>query len=113
MAFTSSTVGRHGLVRADGELDVGNAPELRRIVDAALDEPTGTLIIDLSAATFMDSTTLGVLIGAYNRLRESGGALAVVCPDERIRRVFRITGLDKVFTLYDAVDEAAAALPAA
>lgn len=110
MAFTSSTVGPHGLVTADGELDVGTAPELRRVVNAALDDAGGTLIVDLTEVTFMDSTTLGVLIGAYNRLRETGGVLALVCPDDRIRRVFRITGLDKVFTLFNTVDEATTAL---
>ncbi|GAA2632574.1 anti-sigma factor antagonist BldG [Dactylosporangium fulvum] len=98
------------MVTAEGELDVSTSPELRRTVNAALDQGNGTLIVDLSAVTFMDSTTLGVLIGAYNRLRETGGGLAVVCPDDRVRRVFRITGLDKVFHLFDTVDSAAESL---
>ncbi|WP_432824961.1 STAS domain-containing protein [Dactylosporangium sp. CA-092794] len=105
MSFTIDTVGGHGLVRAEGELDVANAPQLREAVTAALDGHR-TLIVDLSAVTFLDSVTLGVLIGAYNRTRETGGRLAVVCPDERVRRLFRITALDKVFALYDTVDAA-------
>jgi anti-sigma B factor antagonist len=103
------TVGGHGLVRAEGELDVGNAPQLRQAVGAALDEH-GSLVVDLSAVTFLDSVTLGVLIGAYNRVRDTGGALGVVCTDERVLRVFRITGLDKVFALSDSVEAATAAL---
>ncbi|MFD0576783.1 STAS domain-containing protein [Dactylosporangium darangshiense] len=109
MAFTIDTVGGHGIVRAEGELDVGNAPQLREAVGAALDQHQ-RLVVDLSAVTFLDSVTLGVLIGAYNRARETGGALAVVCTDERVRRVFRITGLDKVFAMYETVEAAAAAL---
>ncbi|WP_238013618.1 STAS domain-containing protein [Dactylosporangium sp. AC04546] len=109
MAFSISTVGGHGLVTADGELDVSTSAEFRRTVNTVLDDGDGTLVIDLSAVTFMDSTTLGVLIGAYNRVRDAGGSLAVVCPD-RIRRVFRITGLDQVFRLCDTVESAAAAL---
>ena len=47
-----------------------------------------------------------MLIGAHNRVRESGGFLGLVCPDDKVRRVLRrITGLDKVFTLYDTVPE--------
>ncbi|MEV6930514.1 STAS domain-containing protein [Dactylosporangium sp. NPDC051485] len=109
MAFTIGSAGGHGVVRAEGELDVGNAPALREAVGTALDQHA-TLVIDLTAVTFMDSVTLGVLIGAYNRTRETGGGLAVACTDDRVRRVFRITGLDKVFALYDTVEAAAAAL---
>jgi anti-sigma B factor antagonist len=109
VAFTIDTVGGHGLVRAEGELDVGNAAQLREAVAAAQDGHH-TLIVDLTAVTFLDSVSLGVLIGAYNRARESGGALAVVCTDARVHRVFRITGLDKVFAFYDSVDAAVAHL---
>jgi anti-sigma B factor antagonist len=109
VAFAIGTVGGHGVVHAEGELDVGNAPQLREAVSAALDAHT-TLVVDLTAVTFMDSVSLGVLIGAYNRAREGGGALAVVCTDDRVRRIFRITGLDKVFTLVDSLSAASDAL---
>jgi anti-sigma B factor antagonist len=110
MTFSISTFNGLSVVRADGELDVSTAPQLRQTITTALDDGGGTVIVDLTTVTFMDSTTLGVLIGAHNRVRETGGALGLVCPDDRIRRVFRITGLDKVFTLYDTVPAAATAL---
>ncbi|WP_433617770.1 STAS domain-containing protein [Dactylosporangium sp. CA-139114] len=109
MAFTIDTAGGHGVVRAEGELDVGNAPELRDAITAALDARP-SLVVDLAAVTFMDSVSLGVLIGAYNRAREAGGGFAVVCADERVARIFRITGLDQVFTIAATVEAAAAAL---
>ncbi|WP_432971913.1 STAS domain-containing protein [Dactylosporangium sp. CA-233914] len=109
MAFTIGTIGGHGVVHAEGELDVGNAPQLREAVNAALDAQP-TLVVDLSNVSFMDSVTLGVLIGAFNRSREAGGGLAVVCTDERVRRIFRITGLDMVFALHGTVESAVAAL---
>ncbi|WP_433044161.1 STAS domain-containing protein [Dactylosporangium sp. CS-033363] len=106
MAFTIDTAADgHAVVHADGELDVGNAPELRKAVAAALDARPA-LVVDLAAVTFMDSVSLGVLIGAYNRARENGGAFAVVCTDERVRRIFRITGLDQVFTIVDSLEAA-------
>ncbi|WP_426503772.1 STAS domain-containing protein [Dactylosporangium sp. McL0621] len=109
MAFTIGTVGGHGVVRAEGELDVGNAQELRAAVNAALDVQPG-LVVDLAGVTFMDSVTLGVLIGAYNRARAGGGAFAVVCTDERVGRIFRITGLDQVFTIVGSLEAASEAL---
>lgn len=110
MAFSISTFNGHSVVRADGELDVSTAPQLRQTITTALDEGGDRVIVDLTAVTFLDSTTLGVLIGAHNRVRESGGALGLVCPDDKVRRVFRITGLDKVFALHDTVPDAATAL---
>jgi anti-sigma B factor antagonist len=110
MTFSISTFQGHSVVRADGELDVSTAPQLRQTITTAFDEGGGKVIVDLTAVTFMDSTTLGVLIGAHNRVRETGGSLGLVCPDDKIRRVFRITGLDEVFTLYDTVPDAATAL---
>jgi anti-sigma B factor antagonist len=109
VAFTINTIGGHGVVRAEGELDVGTAAQMRETVSAALDEHD-RLVVDLSAVTFLDSVTLGVLIGAYNRTKDGGGALAVVVTDERVRRVFRITGLDKVFAMYETLEAALAAL---
>ena len=76
MAFSISTFNGHSVVRADGELDVSTASQLRQTITTAFDEGGGKVIVDLTAVTFMDSTTLGVLIGAHNRVRETGGALA-------------------------------------
>ncbi|GAA3453079.1 STAS domain-containing protein [Dactylosporangium matsuzakiense] len=110
MGFEIGTLsGGHGVVHAEGELDVGNAAELRAAVNAALDvQPT--LVVNLAAVTFMDSVTLGVLIGAYNRARGAGGAFVVVCTDERVGRIFRITGLDQVFVIVDSLEAASEVL---
>jgi anti-sigma B factor antagonist len=57
-------------------------------------------VVDLSDTTFIDSMTLGVLLGAVKRLRPRGGQLRVVCSDPNIRKIFEITLLDRVFSLY-------------
>jgi anti-sigma B factor antagonist len=61
--------------------------------------------------TFVDSTALGVLIGATKQLQATDGALAIVCPHEKIRRVFQITGLDRVLAMHASRDEAFSAVP--
>jgi anti-sigma B factor antagonist len=65
------------------------------------------VVVDLSRVTFIDSTGLGVLVGALKRVREKG-ALSLVCPQRQVRRVFEITGLTKVFPMFNSLEEAVA-----
>ena len=75
----------------------------------AIDGGASGLVVDLSDATFVDSMTLGVLLGAVKRLRPRGGKVAVVCLSPHIRRIFEITLLDRVFALHESLDDARAA----
>jgi anti-sigma B factor antagonist len=83
-----------------GQADLHTASELRSAITEAIDGGAVYLVVDLSGATFIDSMTLGVLLGAVKRLRPAGGAVSVVCTDPHIRRIFEITLLDRIFTLY-------------
>ena len=87
-----------------GELDVTNSPELRERLYQMVDEGHTDLVVDMSTVTFLDSSTLGVLIGVRNRLGEVDGTLQVVCDQERVLKVFRLTGLDQVFTIRASLD---------
>ncbi len=71
------------------------------------------MIVDFTSTTFIDSTTLGVLVGGVKRLRPADGRLSLVCSDANIAKIFEITGLDRVFDIYGTRDEAVASLPAA
>ena len=66
-------------------------------------------MLDLLGVTFLDSTALGVLVGALKRCRELGGELHVVVADPRIMKIFEITGLTSVFTIADSLEAAGAA----
>jgi anti-sigma B factor antagonist len=94
------------VVAITGEIDLFTAPEFKQRVSAPIDAGRRHLVVDLTQTTFIDSSSLGVLIGAHRRLRREGGALVVVCSDEAIIKTFRITGLDGVFTIVDTLDEA-------
>lgn len=86
-------------VEAAGEIDVTTAPELREHLHEAIDTHVGeVVVVDLSAVEFMDSTGLGVLVGALKHSRTSGGDIALVGARPNVWKVFTITGLDKVFT---------------
>jgi anti-sigma B factor antagonist len=94
------------VIAVHGQADLHTAPELRNAIAAALDGGATGLVIDLSEATFIDSMTLGVLLGAVKRLRPSGGKVGVVCVDPHIRRIFEITLLDRVFSLHTSLEAA-------
>src|SRR5919112_844037 len=94
------------VVAVAGEIDLFTAPEFKQRMSAPIDDGRSRLVVDLTETTFIDSSSLGVLIGAHRRLKLRGGALLVVCDNEAISKTFKITGLDGVFTLARSVDEA-------
>jgi anti-sigma B factor antagonist len=96
------------VIAVHGQADLHTAPELRNAMTAALDNGAKGLVVDLSEATFIDSMTLGVLLGAVKRLRPSGGKVTIVCVDPHIRRIFEITLLDRVFSLHSSREDAGA-----
>lgn len=94
------------VIAVTGEIDLFTAPEFKQRVAAPIDAGCANVIVDLSRTTFIDSSSLGVLIGAHRRLKRRGGRLAVVCDNQVIVKTFRITGLDGVFRLVPTIDEA-------
>jgi anti-sigma B factor antagonist len=97
------------VVAVSGEIDVATAPQLRECLHNVIAQGEGTIVLDLLGVTFLDSTALGVLVGALKRCRESGGELYVVVADPRIVKIFEITGLTSVFTIADSLEAVGAA----
>ena len=93
-----------------GELDLSTAPELKEVLRGVIDGGARFVLVDLSSATFIDSTTLGVLMGAVKRVRPAGGEIAIACDDRNIRKIFEITLLDRIFGVFDSPGEGAAHL---
>jgi anti-sigma B factor antagonist len=94
------------VVAVTGEIDLFTAPEFKQRVAAPIDAGCEHVIVDLTATTFIDSSSLGVLIGAHRRLRRKRGRLEIVCNRDAIAKTFRITGLDSVFTIVGSLEEA-------
>jgi anti-sigma B factor antagonist len=97
------------VVAVGGEIDVYSAPKLRERLITLVDSGSYNLIVDMEAVEFLDSTGLGVLVGGLKRVRAHDGWIDLVCTQGRILRIFRITGLSKVFSIYDSVADAVAA----
>ncbi len=89
-----------------GEVDLYTAPEFKQQLLEVIGQGGKEVVVDFTNTTFIDSTTLGVLVGGVKRLRPTGGSLALVCTDQNISKIFEITGLDRVFPIYKSRDEA-------
>jgi anti-sigma B factor antagonist len=98
------------LITVAGELDYHTAGRLRGALDDLPLSEAGGVIIDLSGLTYCDSTGVSVLVAAYRRARAAGRALALAGLNPDITRVFRVIGLDQVFTTYDDVEAAVRAV---
>lgn len=109
---STATLGDVTVVSVVGEADLGGASQLRTALTTAIDGGARRLLADLSATTFIDSTTLGILLGAVKKLRPDNGELVICCTDPNVRRVFEITLLDKVMTIVDSVEAGLASLRA-
>jgi anti-sigma B factor antagonist len=98
------------VVKVSGEVDVYSAPALKDQLTGLLKSGASSVVVDLTDVAFLDSTGLGALVEARAATSEAGGSLPLVCNQDRILKLFRITGLDGVFAIYPTVEEARAGL---
>lgn len=103
MNLTISTTATDGInhVFVNGEVDVSNANELRDAVDAALAATPAKVEVDLSGLKYIDSTGIGVLVGASHRAEETGRAFEVANPQTNVRRVLGLLGVEKELKLVE------------
>jgi anti-sigma B factor antagonist len=94
------------VVEVTGDLDLASAPALRSEVLALLNAGQRSIVLDLTPTGFVDSLGLGTIVAIFKRVRVHGGEFALVCPEPRIQRVFRVVELDRVLPLHATVDEA-------
>ncbi len=97
------------VVVLSGEADLFGAPRLKEVLLDAIAAGAQRVVVDMTDTHFIDSTTLGVLIGASKRLRPVGGELVLVIDHPPIRKIFEITLLDRAFTICATRGDALAA----
>lgn len=97
------------IVSVGGEIDVYTAPKLRDKITELVAAGSHDLVVDLEAVEFLDSTGLGVLVGGLKKVRAHDGSLRLVCTQDRLLKIFRITGLAKVFAIHSSTESAIAA----
>ena len=97
------------VIDVGGEIDIYTAPRLRELLIDMVSKNNYQLIVNMDKVEFLDSTGLGVLVGGLKRVRAHDGSLDLVCTQEPILKIFKITGLTNVFGIYQSVDQAIAA----
>lgn len=98
--------GHYEVIKVTGELDVYSSPWLREASIRAGERGRHHQVIDLQACSYMDATSLGVLVGALKRTRQHQGSLQVVCTSSALLSRFHLTGLEKVLTICPDLDTA-------
>ena len=106
--MTTREVDGTTIVAVGGEIDVYTAPKLRDKITELVAAGIYDLVIDMEEVEFLDSTGLGVLVGGLKKVRAHDGSLELVCTQDRLLKIFRITGLAKVFVIHDSAEAALA-----
>jgi anti-sigma B factor antagonist len=96
------------ICRPIGELDAFTVSQFRQSLSELASNQR--LLIDMSRVPFVDSSGLGALIGGIRRARELGGDVAVACNRPTLVRLLKTTGFDRIVTVAETVEEAAASL---
>jgi anti-sigma B factor antagonist len=112
--FDELSDGDTTVLNLTGEIDMGTGPAFQRGLLRAIGAARGGLVLDLSQATFMDSTALTSLVSAFDSLRRKGGGrLAIIATDARMRALFDVARLERDFRIFETRADALAALAAA
>jgi anti-sigma B factor antagonist len=111
-AWDEQVDGTAHVVAVRGEIDIFTAPEFKDRISTAIDVGRDVVVVDLCGTTFIDSSSLGVLISAHRRLSGRDGRLVIACDVDSVLNTFKITGLDGVLELVPS-REAALAPPGA
>ena len=104
-SFETRTAGTWTVIAARGELDLSSSDSLRSALDAGLADGTPRMAVDLSEVSFMDSSSLGVLVAALNSARDRGGELRLVGAHGSPLKVIELTGLDSAFAMESSLDD--------
>jgi len=106
ISVTSPERGGRTIVTVSGEVDVYTSSGLRKHLATLIDADNTDLVVDLTGVVFIDSTGLGVLVGALKKLRRVGGQLRLIINQAKVIKVFQITALTEVFTINDTLEAA-------
>lgn len=110
MAVKTETRGELTICYIDGEIDIVRSPEMKKIFDKLTGKKTPKIVIELSRVTYVDSSGLATLVGILKNMRSYGGKMRLAAMSPKIKSLFEITKLDKLFEIMASEEEAVAGL---
>jgi len=96
---TGSSDGSKYVISVNGEVDIYSAPSFKESLYQSINDVTQDIVLDCSGLTYIDSMGLGILVGVLKRVREKGCNMIIRNPRSTVRKLFKITGLDKAFVI--------------
>ncbi|CAK7034336.1 MAG: Anti-sigma-B factor antagonist [Peptostreptococcus russellii] len=87
------------IVKISGELDVSCADDLKKELDSNIDNKLSNVKIDMSNLQYIDSTGIGVIIGAMKKLRKEKKDISILNAKDNVKKIFKITGLDQIIRM--------------
>jgi anti-sigma B factor antagonist len=107
LSLTVHPNGQGAILSVGGEVDLATAPQLQAKLMELVDvKEAGGVVVDLTPVAFMGSTGLSVLLAGHRRAQAHGHTIRLVCPEGQVLRVLRLTGMEKVLTVYSSLAEA-------
>ena len=92
-------IGKGNMVFLSGEVDVGNCGVFKEELGKAIEKANGDVTLDIKLLDYIDSAGLGILVGVFKRLQEKDLAMKVINANDYIKKLFRITKLETLFTV--------------
>ena len=91
------------VVQVNGEINIGSSPELRKLLEK---EQKKKMVIDFEKVTYIDSSGLATLVEVLKRSKTQGGSLGLAALSDKVKSLFEITKLDKLFSIYQNLRDA-------
>lgn len=93
------------IIQPSGILDSAKTQDLRDQINQSIEQGATTILVDLKAVTFMDSSGLGALVTSLKAVRASGGKLCVCSINDQVKILFELTSMDRVFEIFQDRDD--------
>ena len=106
MHITQTKVGDFVSVAIEGEVDLNSSPQLRKVFTELAEKGTQKILVNFSKVSYIDSSGLATLIEMMQRLKKGEGKMCLVNMSDKIKSLFEITKLDKLFAIYRTQEEA-------
>jgi anti-sigma B factor antagonist len=92
-------VGKNTQIILSGEIDIYTSQSFKNELNEAISSCKGDILIDCKELSYIDSTGLGILVGALKEIRKDNNDIYICNLKENIKKLFIITGLDKLFKI--------------
>ena len=106
------TDSKNGLMicRVDGDIDINCSPDLKKVFDKLISQKTPKIVIEMTRVVYVDSSGLATLVGILKNMRSYGGKMRLAGMSPKVKSLFEITKLDKLFEIMASEEEAIAGL---